>query len=227
MGNQITHRAHFGDPFRKDVISTIKAAIDDALASFETSRQKCLIAGQMLYEIKPHIPHGEFQNYVERNFPKITHSTANRWMQAAENIVKFLPPPDALDIEVSVLLTTDTAKLSGPEAKYKQMLLDLNGNTTLRDAANGVFNEGDEAHRITRAVNGKTKGGKGNVDRKDFPQFIAKALRVLTAHLAHYDTFSAAQLDTTKVRVREHIAKWPTPFLSLLKQEITESLKTR
>lgn len=227
MGHQIGHCVRFEDPFQKSVIQTVQAAIDDALNSFESSRQKCLVVGQMLCEIRPHLAHGDFGAYVYHNFPKLGTRQANRWMAAAENIVKFLPPPDALNIEVSVLLTTDSAKLSAPEAKYKQMLLDLNGNTTLKDAANGVFNEGDEAHRITRAANGKTKGGKGNVDRKDFPLFIGKALRVLSSHLSHYDTFSAPQLETTKLRVRENLAKWPSPFLELLRDETTKALKTR
>ena len=223
---QIGHRDQF-DPFQKETIQMINRAIDDALASFETSRQKCLIAGQMLIEVKPSIPHNQFQNYIERNFPKIVYRTAARWMAAAENITKFLPPPTGLAVDISVLLTTDAAKLSPANAKYKQMLLDLNGNTTLKDAANGVFNEGDEAHRITRAVNGKTKGGKGTVDRKDFPTFIGRKLSDLSTHLRGYQQFSVPQLERTELLFKQNVTKWPSPVLELVAKLVREELKTR
>jgi len=215
------------DPRSRVVITTIQAAIDDALASFETSRQKCLVVGQMLWDVRRRIPHGEFQDYIERNFHKLEYRTAKRWIDAAEQIVKFLPPPVALDIDVSVLLTTDSTKLSKENQKYKQMLLDLNANTTLKDAANGVFNEGDEAHRITRAVNGKTKGGAGNVDRKDFPTFIGKKLSDLTTHLHGYQKFTAPQLERTELLFKQNLAKWPSPVLEMLAKQLREELKTR
>ena len=227
MGRQNSPRESFGDPFQKETIQTINRAIDDALASFEVSRQKCLLAGQMLIEIKPLIPHGQFQSYIERNFPRIAYPTANRWMAAAENIVKFLPPPESMVLDISVLLTSDAAKLSAPDAKYKQMLLDLNGNTTLKDAANGVFNEGDEAHRIKRAVNGKIKGGKGTIDRKDFPTFIGRKLSDLSTHLRGYNAFTAPQLERTELLFKQNLAKFPSPVLELITKICREELKTR
>ena len=215
------------DPHSPKVIHEIQHAIDDALSSFETSRQKCLIVGQMLCEIKQRLEHGEFQNYIEHNFHKLPYRTAARWITAAENIIKFLPPPEALEIEVSVLLVTEDAKLSKSDLKYKQMLLDLNGNTTLKDAANGVFNEGDEAHRITRAHNGKAKGGKGNVDRKDFPLFIGRKLSDLSTHLQHYKKFSGPQLERTEQLTKQNLAKWPGGYLELVVKIAREELKTR
>lgn len=232
------------EPWSLTAIKLIGAAIDDALTSFEISRQKCLIVGQMLSEVKNKLNHGEFENYVKRNFPQLAERTAYRWVAAAENILKQLPPPDEVaTIEIStLLLTTDNSQLSKPAQAYKQILLDLNNNTTLKDAANGVFNEGDEAHRITRAVNGQTKGGAGG-DRKDFPLFIARKLDDIGTHLSHWSAMTTTQRTECMTAIRNAMLGhkttlngrhdvfnsklWPDDFVRALVEAGKEHLKTR
>jgi hypothetical protein len=47
-----------------------------------------------------------------------------------------------------------------------------------------VFVDGDDAHRVDRAVNGKTKGGIGKQkDRKAFEKFTATKLQHITSFL--------------------------------------------
>ncbi|MDE2101193.1 MAG: hypothetical protein KGL39_28365 [Patescibacteria group bacterium] len=215
------------DIYGKLFISRVNAAIDAALASFDESRQKCLVVGQLLSDAKKRLDHGDFDTYVERHFPKLPGRTARRWVAAAENILRFLPPPKTLDIDVSVILTSADADLSGAARGYKQLLLNLNNNTTLKDAAAGVFVEGDDAHRISRAHNGKTKGGKGNQDRKDWPEFIGRKLSDIGTHLSHFKQFSAPQLDRTETLFKQNIAQWPSPVLEIIAREVREELKKR
>jgi hypothetical protein len=183
--------------------------------------------------------------YVEKNFPTLNIRQAQRWIAAAENIVKFLPPPPALEVEISVLLTADTAKLSQPAQQYRQELLGLNNHTTLKDAASGVFNEGDEAHRITRAANGKLKGGRGETDRRDFALFTARKLNHLGSHLRHWSRMPAAQraeaghilrsailgnrINLTR-QGRDEVFKfnlWPDEFCQVALETLRDVLKTR
>ena len=94
---------------------------------------------------------------------------------------------------ISSILTTSDDELSTEDRKYKQAWLDFTADKTIKQCLDGVCVEGDDAHRVDRAVNGKTKGGAGQTDRKDFPLFIAVKLKDIAAHLNHFKSMTPGQ----------------------------------
>lgn len=177
-------------------LNRIKAAIHGAMNAVENAKQQCMAAGQMLNEIQDTLPHGEFLPWLEKNLPEIHRSTASRWMRAAANIVKALPPMviDVDMVTVSEILTAPDADLTEDMRNYKQQWLNFTADKTIKDCLDGVCVEGDAGHRVDRAINGKLKGGVGKqTDRKDFPLFIAVKLKDIAAHLQSYDKMTAAQ----------------------------------
>ena len=172
-----------GFVFAKD----LRPTIIEALGSVENARQKCLIAGQRLNEEKKRLEHGDFLAELAREIPEITVRTAQSWMRAAGNIYKALPEP-VIDVEstvtVSDMLTLPDSELTAAQKKYKQSWFEFTADKTIKECCAGVFVDGDEAHRVDRAVNGKTKGGVGKQkDRKAFEKFTATKLDHITTFL--------------------------------------------
>lgn len=203
-----------------------------ALKHVDESRQQCVRAGQILRELKASSDHGDFEALLEKNIPEISAQTARTWMRAAESVTKALKMPDSIDVDsvvtpLSQIIGGDPATMSPDARKLQQAWFDFTEGKTIKDCIAGVVVDGDASSRIDRAINGKTKGGKGNVDRKDFPTFIGKKLSDLSTHLEHYKKFSAPQLERTEFLFRQAIAKWPSGVLELVVKEAREELKKR
>jgi len=221
--SQIVHDAQF----EKQVIS----AVNDAYHAVDSATQKCLIAGQLLNEMKEHLGHEKFMPWVEKTFPEVTHNCCNRWMRGMSNVLKALPAPP-IDIEVSVVLTTPKEQLAPAQQKYKQAFLNLTDGRTLKECTSGVFVEGDEPHRIDRAINGKTKGGAGG-DRKDFPRFVARHLGAITSMLVVKKKGAAPKARQLAADQRANIGgsfaaalkQWPRPILEVIKEAAAQELK--
>lgn len=174
------------------IVKQLRPICLEALEACENASQKCLAAGQALNEAKE-ICNGDFMDLVAKELPEVTHRTATTWMRAAANIAKALPPvPDSIDIEASAILTLPDAELSDEAREWKQQWFDFTADKTIKECLNGVFVEGDEAHRVDRAVNGKTKGGAGG-DRKDFPLFVAVKLKDMGVHFSHWSGMNTTQ----------------------------------
>ena len=167
----------------------LRSAVLDALQSVEFAKQKCILAGQMLLDEKLKIDHGDFQAYIAKTIPEISYDTAKVWMRAAGNVAKALPPM-TIDVEsevsVSSILSTPDKDLTTDQLKYKQAWFDFTADKTIKECLNSVMVYGDDSHRVDRAINGKTKGGKGGTkvaDRKEFERFTATKLGHITTFL--------------------------------------------
>lgn len=175
-----------------------------ALSTVDNARQACLAAGQMLNELKERCDKGDFMDSVAQAIPEISHDTVNIWMRAAANIARALPPvPDVIDVEtlsISQILSTPDSELPAVALGWKQGWLDFTADKTIKECLNGVFVDGDDAHRTDRAINGKTKGGSGG-DRKDFPLFVAVKLKDMGVHFSHW----AGMNDTQKTEAKTAI----------------------
>lgn len=191
-----------------DLIFTIdlRTTVLEALSSVDGARQMCMAAGQMLNEAKDKCNHGEFLDILKVTIPEISHETATTWMRAARNIAKALPAP-SIDIEsVSLVLHTPDDQLTPVQLKYKQDWFDFTEGKTIKDACAGVFVDGDEAHRVDRAVNGKTKGGAGDLEkRKDCPRLVAEKLKAMAENLKLWPGMSETAKLEMKAVVRAAI----------------------
>ena len=183
-----------------EVLECLRIAINDALDSIETSRQKCLIAGQMLNEVQSSLPHGQFQQWLQKHFPQIPDRTARRWALASANIIKVLPSAP-VDIEVSLLLSSPDQELTQPQKEYKQAWFDLTNGKTIKECITGSFVEGEDPAHLGRVLNGKVKGGVGKQkDRKAFEKFAATKLQHLT-------TFLTSQ-KKSRLTGKKHVVGW-------------------
>jgi len=245
----------------------------DALNTVHLAGQKCLFAGHLLAEWKAKCPHGNFLRIRKQAIPEISPDTAERWMRAAANVLKALPPPPLVeearevarnlevspprpsppeeekatcDIEVEIIsisemLTRSPDELPAPARAWRQAWLDLTERKSIKDCLGGVLVDGDEDHRIVRAINGATKGGKGG-DRKDFALHAAMKLRHLGTHLSHWESTTETQRteiktlitaailgDEAKLRGR-HVetitfSAWPAEVCRTVQEAIRERLK--
>ena len=189
--------------------------VREALVAVEGAKQKCLAAGQLLNDFKATLAHGEFLIWREKNLPEISADCCERWMRAAANIVRALPEGciDVETISLSEVLSTPDHCLSAAHQKYKQAWLDFTNDKTIKECLNGVFVEGDEAHRVDRAINGKTMGGKGSGDRKDWSLFVAVKLDNLSVHLEHWSKMTHVQRSEIEQVVRAAILGEPTKLV--------------
>jgi hypothetical protein len=191
-------------------LGALHQAIVAARDATENARSKCLIAGQMLNEVQAALPHGEFQPWIEKYLPEIPYRTAARWSRAAANIEKALPEKleVVIDIEavtVSAVLTMPDAELTAEQRRYKQAWFDFTNGRTIKECLDGVFVDGDEAHRVDRAVNGMIKGGVGSpmaANRKDVPFHVAKKLKEMGEHLLLFDKLDAGMRSETEQVIR-------------------------
>ena len=189
----------FADNFAAPANTTLRTAVLAALNSVETAKQLCMMAGQMLLDEKAKCQHGDFKAHIAKLIPEISYETANMWMRAAANIAKALPPM-TVDVEASVILQTPDDKLTPEQLEYKQAWFDFTADKTIKECLNSVTVYGDDAHRVDRAVNGKTKGGKGSekaADRKAFEKFTATKL----GHITTFLTIQKKALGTGKKKI--------------------------
>jgi len=178
----------FAANFAAPANSHLRTAVLAALSSVENAKQLCMMAGQMLLDEKANIEHGDFQQHIAKLIPEVSYETAKVWMRAAGNILKALPDQviDVEAISVSKILSLPDAELTPDQRKYKQAWFEFTADKSIRQCLDSVTVYGDPAHRVDRAVNGKTKGGKGSEnapDRKAFEKFTAIKLGHITTFL--------------------------------------------
>jgi hypothetical protein len=161
MTTAIAHPSKKTSELRSLISDHVKQLCREATEACEDASQKCLRAGQALLELKATFGHGDFMEVAAREIPNVTHRTLTTWMRAAENITRALGPVDgAIEIEsFSEILSTPDDELPQHAREWKQQWLDFTADKTIKECLNGVLVEGDEAHRVDRAINGKTKGG--------------------------------------------------------------------
>lgn len=155
-----------------------------------------------------------FQEFVAKNLPEISIVTAQRWMRAAANVLRAVgdgqggehPTSNSqrstsnggngvIDIEaipVSELLATPDDELPEASREWKQAWFDFTSNKTIKECLAGVFVDGDDGHRVDRAVNGKLLGGGGG-DRKDFADFTLRKLKHISTFFGSWDTMTERQ----------------------------------
>lgn len=215
--------------YRAASVANIKSAIDDAMATAELATAKAIQVGHLLVEAKadPRMQHGDWQEWIETNFPQITIRTANRWMQAATNVARQVDL-GGCEVPISRLLSDSAEQLPDDNARAaKQTLFDFMADKTINDCLVGIVRDGDEAHRVTRAANGRKFGGHKGEDRKDWPKYIGVHLNDILQHLKSWKSFSPAQVADVFARFDTALAKMPPALLTHLKQRITEELKSR
>ena len=116
-------------------------------------------------------------------------------MRAAAQVAMSLPQSSAIDIEatpISEILSRPVEELTEAAREWRQAWFDFTADKTIKQCLEGVIVEGDEGHRVDRAINGKLHGGAGG-DRKDFPLFVARKFRDVGTHLSHWEAMDVNQ----------------------------------
>jgi hypothetical protein len=158
-----------------------------------------------------------YHNWTDRTKPRdqqfiawlssrdIAVPTAYRWMEAADRVSRLQlgllmsdELPSHIEVEgtrvpLSVALTAPEAELPEAALKYRQDVSNFMADKTLAEACSAALDGESPAHRITRAADGKRKGGAGQPDRKDWPEFVFRKFGELAEHLSHWDRMSAGQ----------------------------------
>lgn len=189
----------------------VRGVVLEALHSVDQARQKCLIAGYYLDEIRREMGtrdgrtshdgkssiHGrnqhsgadQFLAWLHTNIPEIPKTTAYRWMQAATEVASALDLAPAIEVDAEVipmsrLLTLPPAELPDDKTRaMRQAWFDFTADKTIKECISGVLVEGDPESRMKRAINGKTKGGHRGEDRKDWPTYVNRHLVAITGLL--------------------------------------------
>ena len=233
----------FAANFAAPANSHLRAAVLAALSAVENAKQLCMMAGQMLLDEKARLEHGDFDAFVAQTIPEVSVQTCRVWMRAAGNIVKALPEAvvDVETVSISQILSKPDAELTPAQRKYKQAWFDFTADKSIRQCLDSVTIYGEPAHNVDRAVNGKTKGGKGSdaaPDRKAFEKFTATKLGHITTFLTVQKksaasgrkqimgprTLSPVQQNAIGAAFTHSLEKWPTWLLEILADKIkTES----
>lgn len=216
----------------------------DALQQYQETAQRCLVCGAMLLAKREAMAkhRGGFVAWMEENLGKGCKTTLYRWMDAAECGLKtFLDlhkmtsskstegpvlEIDSERIPFHALLTMPAADMTPAATEVRQLWLDFSNNKTLKELG-GVSIDGDAAHRISRAHNGRALGGSKGEDRKDWPKFIAVKLSDISTHLDHWKGMSAGQKEQIQIALGSALAKWPTPLLEWIGKTLKDELKKR
>jgi hypothetical protein len=161
-------------------------------------------------------------------------------MRAAANVSKALKFGDAIEIEattipISKLLSAPLDELPEAAHELRQAWFDFTQDKTIKECCNGVFIDGDPAHRIDRAVNGKTKGGTRGEDRKDWPTYITRHISDITGLLGaneknrekRWQDMTALQRQTVQDALATAVSKWPTPVVEHLATLARNEAKNR
>lgn len=192
-------------------LENLRAALDEADAAESVSNHKRLIAGCWLWEeqfrrfpsnANQHSGEDEkFGAWLKVNCPKHKHAKLARWMRGARNVLltafKLRSPLieiDGIDGRVQTLgfsqmLSLPPAELSDQARGYRQQFFDFTADLTMKECVDGAF-DGDDESRMTRAHNGRTKGGRGGdaaSDRKDYGFFFGVHMLVLSKHVQDFD----------------------------------------
>ena len=213
----------------KSAAAIIAAAISDAMQTAEVAVQKAIRVGHLLVETKPLLERGDFQDWIEKEFPQITYRTAARWMQAAERCIAATGiEPHLLSAPISELLAAEApAGASAGTLAARQQLFDFMRDKTIKDCLTAVVVDGDDAHRITRAANGRKLGGHKGEDRKDWPKYIRVLLRHSNAHLKSWKNFTPAQREATRLHFADFFGGLPEALTLELRETINKVIKAR
>lgn len=180
-----------------------------------------MIAGQLLIEKRHSLQmtsHDGKSSWTDRTKPEsaqfgawletsgIARNTAYRWMDCAERVLRLhlgltLGDDYVPFIEIggqvvphSQVLTMPEAELPEAARKLRQDVFDFMEDKTLGEAARAAFGGDSPSHRITRAGGGRLRGGThASDDRKSFHKFVAKKLKEIDSHLAHWDSMTPVQ----------------------------------
>jgi hypothetical protein len=218
----------------------VRRVVLAALESVDQARQKCLVAGYYLAEMKAHLPHGQFLAWVTKEIPEISHDTANLWMRAAANVAKALHMDGAIEIEATVipmsrLLSAPEAELPAAARELRQTWFDFTADKTIRDCISGVVVDGDPESRMKRAINGKLTGGTRGEDRKDWPTYIGRHLGDITGLLGakeanrerRWQGMTPLQRQTIQDAVATALSKWPTPLVEHIAKVARHEVNSR
>jgi hypothetical protein len=227
----------------------INAAYEDFCRS---TVEKALIVGQLLREqreiVAPFSHNGKmgkfeaktegdkFGNWLETHCPRISKTTAYRWMEMADRVSqaaltgaygKAQVESGCIEIEgatvsFSQMLTAPDAELPQEAREAKQLLLDFVGGKTMKDCLNSVIVDGKDPSAVTRAHNGRTKGGAGG-DRKAFDLFTARSLGKLTTFFS-YDLTNVQKI-AIKAAWGASLQLWPRWLLEAIADKIKSELK--
>ena len=209
----------------------IIAAWNAAQAAAQTAVDKALICGQLMVEKRDSIDgsqsfdrtkpdHSKFAFWMEKFCPQIPRGTAYRWMQMAERVAECCRIESG-ETPLSLVYTAPEKELTAKALEWRQAVFAFIEGKTMKECLAGVVVEGDEAHRITRAHNGRTaKGAGGGGNRKNFVGFIGVKLRHLTTFLNQ--KLTPAEQSKISASFAASIQKWPRWQL----EELAENLKT-
>jgi hypothetical protein len=166
--------------------------------------EKCVFAGHALIEWKNGYEHGTFLEMLEK-LQEVSVRTAQRYMVAARNVTKAIGEPPVNEsghegLTITEILETADDELPADLREWKAKWFTFLTRRTVNECIAGVMVDGDEAHRIERAINGSTKGGAGG-DRKDFSMFVARKLGHACAHLGHWEGMTESQRSEIKLVV--------------------------
>ena len=202
-------------------IERARHAIHEAMSQAQIAVRHALIAGHLLIEIKELVGHGQFEDAVVKYFPEIDPRRARRWMDiAARSLVA-----SGVEIETR-LLSAPSSDLTEQQQEDRQTYFDFTNGKTLKELRECVV-DGEDAHRITRAHNGRTAGGTKGEDRRDWPVFIRRKLSDISTHLRSWRTMTGAQTEAIEAAYKIEISKWPAPLLETLKKTINDEIKSR
>lgn len=226
----------------------ILAAYQAALSAENDYALKAVICGYMLLEkraaLAPCSHSGKTGHFVAKNgdgfldaleAAGMSKSKAYRWMEAAErvghcqlNVPLAMDLPSCIDVEgvsvpLSQALTAPEKELTAAALKFRQGVFEFMADKTLSDALNASLDGESPAHRITRAHAGKTKGGKGAQDRKQFEKFTA-------TKLGHLSTFFRQKLSQTQraliiAAFHAALATWPRWLIEVIAEKCKAELK--
>jgi len=185
----------------------ILAAYESAQKAKATFVHEAVICGQMLREQREEImrcndgnswydrtkpDESGWKKWLAENCQEISQRTAYNWMAAANRVMAHLLEIHHTNVPVWIELDGErhliSAVLTMPDGQATEAMRTFQAtfnmfltDKTLTEAAACVLQGTDPDSRITRAANGKRKGGKGG-DRKDFALFIGRKLEGISIH---------------------------------------------
>lgn len=212
---------------------------------------KALICGQLLLEHRASLASfshngkssisGRNQHSGESGFSDwmesvgISKTTGYRWMDAAERVARLqlhIPAAEAFQpyldvggeaVPLSMALTAPEQELSAEALKFRQGVFDFMADKTISEAINAAVDGDSPASRISRAANGKVKGGAGTQDRKEFEKFTATKLRHITTFVTQ--KLSATQRSLITAAFVAAVELWPRWLLEAIADKCRSELK--
>ena len=142
-------------------------------------------------------PDATLEEIIAEYFPTLRRVTALRWMAAAKRVMCVLHelhhafPAIELELDgekqrISYVLTAPESDCSRAMLTFRESFDIFLKDKTLSEATEATLDGESEAHRITRAANGKRKGGKGG-NRRAYARFIAAHFKAMGSIARKWD----------------------------------------